>query len=139
MALDPFNPKLSSSIQSSGRISVTWNEGRVECLQLPPHTLDVNSAVVVSLTIAHQPTDSPLLKNHLHLILTPSAIDPNLVEQIRVTLPFHTSQQIGDRSILHLLQLLQTEMQAPQQMNQLFVSSIVTVLTTHLLRNLNEQ
>jgi hypothetical protein len=73
---------------------------------------------------------------HLHLTLDPSVIDSNMAEHIKsIALPFNYSQTVSDPAILHLLQLLQAEMQAPQLMSQLFVSSIVNVLTTHLLQN----
>jgi hypothetical protein len=115
------------------KVSVTWGEVTVECCQLAP---DADSNVVVSLAIAHQPLDSQILTSHLHLTVHPSAIDSNMTEQIKsIALPFHYSQTVSDPSILHLLQLLQTEVQAPQPMSQLFVFSIVTVLTTHLLQN----
>jgi hypothetical protein len=90
----------------------------------------------VSLAITHQPIDSRLLTSHLHLTLKPNVIAPNLDEHLpSVLLPFHYSQTVSDPSILHLIQLLQAEMLVPQPMNQMFVSSIVTVLTTYLLQN----
>jgi hypothetical protein len=128
------------------KLSATWGEVTVECFQL---ATDSDSKVVVSLAIAHQPPDSQIaspmdsqiasqiLTSHLHLTVHPSAIAPDMAEQLQsVPLPFKYSQTVIDPSILHLLQLLKTEMQAPQLMNQMFVSSIVTVLTTHLLQNL---
>jgi hypothetical protein len=119
------------------KLSATWGEMTVECFQLAP---DSDANVVVSLAIAHQPLDSPILASHLHLTVHPSAIDSNIAEQMKsIALPFHYSQTVSDPSILHLLQLLQTEMQAPQPMSQLFVFSIVTVLTTHLLQNFQMQ
>jgi hypothetical protein len=113
------------------KLRATWGEVTVECFQLAP---DADSNVVVSLAIAHQPLDPQILTSHLHLTVHPSAIDSNMVMQ-SIALPFLYSQTVSDPSILHLLQLLRTEMQAPQLMNQMFVSSIVTVLTTHLLQN----
>lgn len=130
MALDPFNLIQSSS---SSKLSLTWSGVTVECLQSAP---DVDFNVVVSLAIAHQPIDSQMLTSHLHLTINPSAIDSNMAEHIKsIALPFNYSQMVSDPAILHLLQLLQAEMQAPQLMSQLFVSSIVNVLTTHLLQN----
>ncbi len=115
------------------KLRAAWSGVTVECLQLAP---DDDSNVVVSLAIAHQPLNSQRLTSHLHLSVHPSAIDPNMAEQFQsVTLPFNYSQTVSDPSILHLLHLLQAEMQAPQLMNQKFVSSIVTVLTINLLRN----
>jgi hypothetical protein len=104
------------------KLSMAWDGMTVEYLQSEP----VSPGVVVSLAIAHQPIDSSLLTGHLHLIVHPSAIVPNT---------FNYSQTVSDPVILHLLQLLQTEMQTPQAMSQLFVSSIVTVITTYLFHN----
>jgi hypothetical protein len=101
---------------------MAWNGVTVEYLRSEP----ISPGVVVSLAIAHQPIDSSRFTMHLHLIVHPSAIVPNT---------FNYSQTVSDPAILHLLQLLQTEMQTPQAMSQLFVSSIVTVLTTYLLQN----
>jgi hypothetical protein len=115
------------------KLSATWSEVTVECFQL---ATDADENVVVSLAIAHQPLDSQMLTSHLHLTVHPSAINSNMAEQMQsIALPFLYSQTVSDPSILHLLQLLQTEMQAPQLMNQMFVVSIVTILTTHLLQN----
>ncbi|AFY97017.1 hypothetical protein [Chamaesiphon minutus] len=119
------------------KLRTAWDGVTVECLQLVP---DADSNVVVSLAIAHPSLDSPMLTSpltsHLHLTIQPSAIQLNMAEQFQsLTLPFNDSQTVSDPSILHLLQLLQTEIQVPQLMNQMFVASIVTVLTTHLLRN----
>jgi hypothetical protein len=115
------------------KLSVAGGEVTVECFQLAP---DADSNVVVSLAIAHQPLDSQLLTSHLHLTVHPSAIDLNMAEYIKsIALPFHYSQTVSEPAILYLLQLLRTEMRAPQPMSQILVSSIVTVLTTHLLQN----
>ena len=100
---------------------------------------DLNLEVVVRLTVS---LDSPIaqqisqsLTREFHLMVNPNLINPNLAAQIQsVTLPFNYSQTVSDPSLLHLLHLLQTEIQAPQRMSQMFVTSIVTVLTTHLLR-----
>jgi hypothetical protein len=130
MVLDPFNAMQSSSVS---KLRLTWSGVTVECLQSAP---DVDLNVVVSLAIAHQPIDLQMLTSHLHLTLHPGAIDSNMAEHIKsIALPFNYSQTVSDPAILHLLQLLQAEMQAPQLMSQLFVSSIVNVLTTHLLQN----
>lgn len=137
MALDLFSSMPSSAIQSSGsKLILAWDGVVVECLQSAPRALDVHPEVVVSLSIAHQPIDSPSLTSYLHLTVQPSALHPNMAEQIQsVTLPFNHSQMVSDPSILHLLHLLQAEMQAPQLMNQMFVSSIMTILTINLLQN----
>jgi hypothetical protein len=114
------------------KLSIAWDGVTVEYLRSEP----VSPGVVVSLSIAHQPIDSSRLTGHLHLTVHPNAIAPKMAEQIQsVTLPFNYSQTVSDPSILHLLHLLQTEIQAPQPMCQLFASSIVTVLTTYLLQN----
>jgi hypothetical protein len=110
-----------------------WGEVTVECSLL---ATDADSNVVVSLATDARSLDSQILTSHLHLTVHPSAIDSNMAEQIKsIALPFYYSQTVSDPSILYLLQLLQTEMQAPQPISQLLVSSIVTVLTTHLLQN----
>jgi hypothetical protein len=114
------------------KLSIAWDGVTVEYLRSEP----VSPGVVVSLAIAHPPIDSSRLTGHLHLTVHPNAIAPKMAEQIQsVTLPFNYSQTVSDPAIVHLLQLLQTEMQTPQAMSPLFVSSIVTVLTTHLLQN----
>jgi hypothetical protein len=120
------------------KLRAAWDGVMVECLQLVP---DADSKVVVSLAIAHPSLDSPMLTppltSHLHLTIQPSAIEANMAEQFQsLTLPFNDSQIVSDPSILHLLHLLQAEMQAPQLMNQMFISSIVTAITTYLLQNL---
>jgi hypothetical protein len=120
------------------KLRAAWDGVTVECLQWVP---DADSKVVVSLAIAQPPLDSPMLTpprtSHLHLTIQPSAIHPTMVEQFQsVTIPFNYSQTVSDPSILYLLHLLQAEIQAPQLMNQMFVSSIFTVLITHLLQNL---
>ena len=108
-------------------------------MQLFLHNPDVNLEVVVRLTVSlDSPTAQQIsqsLTPELHLTVNPSKLEPNLAAQIQsMTLPFHCSQTVSDPSILHLLHLLQTEMQAPKRMNQMFVTSIVTLLTMHLLQ-----
>jgi hypothetical protein len=119
------------------KLRFAWDGVTVECLQLVP---DADSNVVVSLAIAHPSLDSPMLTppltSHLRLTIQPSAIHPNMAAHIQsLTLPFNYSKMVSDPSILYLLHLLQAEIQAPQLMNQKFVSSIVTILTINLLRN----
>jgi hypothetical protein len=104
------------------KLSIAWDGVTVEYLQSEA----VSPGVIVSLAIVHQSIDSSRLARHLHLIVHPNAIVPNA---------FNYSQTVSDPAIVHLLQLLQTEMQTPQAMSQLFVSSIVTVITTHLVQN----
>ncbi len=115
------------------KLSVTWDGMTVECL--PSALSNIHSGLVVSLAIAHHPINSPLPISHLHLTVSPNAILPDIAEQIQfVPLPFNYSQTVSDPSLLHLLYLLRTEMQTPQPMNQMFIFSIVTVLTLHLLK-----
>jgi hypothetical protein len=45
----------------------------------------------------------------------------------------HYCCSMADPAIAHLVDLLQTELRSPQPMGQLAISSIVTVLLTHLL------
>jgi hypothetical protein len=122
-------------------ISLTWDRGTVEAGQLEPspdlHFPYIVPGGVVSLAIAHQSiTHSPKHTHLLHVTVSLNAIAPNLADHLpSILLPFQYSQTVSDPSILHLLQSLQTEMQSPQRINQLFVSSIVTVLTIHLLQN----
>lgn len=108
-------------------LRVTWDGVTVECWQSVSEMLDLDSGIVVSLTIADQSIDSPQPMNHLHLIVDPRMIEANLA------LPFNATQTVNDPAILHLLELLLTELQTPQPMSQLFIISIVTLLTTHLL------
>jgi hypothetical protein len=118
---------------------LTWDGVTVEYLPLAPHSASISPGVVVSLVIAHQPSDLPTIDSHLRLIIDPRAVSANMEEQIRsVIYPLAYSQKVSDPSILHLLQLIQAEMQAPQTMNQMFVSSIITVLTMHLLQNFRQ-
>lgn len=118
------------------QISVTWDGVTLECWQSVSEMLDLNSGIVVSLTIADRSIDSPQLTNHLHLIVNPRAIDANLAKPINsVDLPFNASQRVNDPGILHLFKLLQAELQTPQPMGQLLVTLIVAVLITHLLQN----
>jgi hypothetical protein len=114
------------------KISLTGDGVTVEYFPAEPH-----SGFIVSLTISPEQLDSPILPSHLLLRVHPKAIAPNLIEHLpSMLLPFHYSQIVSDPSILHLLQLLQSEIQVPQAMNQIFVTSIVTVITAHLLQNL---
>lgn len=110
----------------------------LECLPPLPHRPEAHLGfAVVSLAIVDRPTDSPPLTSHLHLTVHPGMLNPNIAAKFQsVTLPFTYVQTVSDPSILHLLQLLQTEIHTPQPMNQLFISSIVTVLITHILQNL---
>jgi hypothetical protein len=122
------------------KLSLAWDGITVECLQVEHHAPDVNPGFVVSLAIAHQPIASQRLTSHLHLTVNPDAIKPHIAKQIQsMTLPFNYSQTVSNPSILHLLHLLQTEMQVPQLMNQMFVSAIVTVLTIHILQNFQRE
>jgi hypothetical protein len=113
------------------KLRATWGEVTVECFQLAP---DADSNVFVSLAIAHQPLDPQILTSHLHLTVHPNAIDSNIAIQ-SIALPFLHAQTISDPSILHLLQLLRTEMQVPQLMNQMFVDSIVNILIAHIIQH----
>jgi hypothetical protein len=118
------------------RLSLAGDGITVECVPSDPQPLNVNPGWVVSLAIAHPPIAPQPLTSHLHLTINPDGIQPPIGEQLQsVTLPFHYAQTVSNPSILHLLHLLQIEMQAPQRMNQLFVSAIVTVLTTYLLQH----
>jgi hypothetical protein len=107
-------------------------------MQLFLHNPDVNLEVVVRLTVSlDSPTAQQIshsLTPELHLTVNPSKLEPNLAAQIKsMTLPFHCSQPVSDPAILHLVHLLQTELQTPKIASQMFISSIVTVLTLHLL------
>jgi hypothetical protein len=112
------------------------------CLQVTP-TVDIHSGVVVRLAITPIKSQStsqrpagPRSTSHLHLSLHSMAVDSEVLKQMKaVTLPFNYSQTVSDPSILHLIHLLQIETQSPQLMNQIFISSIVIALTTHLLQN----
>jgi hypothetical protein len=42
---------------------------------------------------------------------------------------------VTDVSMLHLMQLVQTEVRSPQCMSQTFVAAIALVLATHLLQH----
>jgi hypothetical protein len=117
-------------------LSLAWDGITVEYLQSDPHTPDVNPGFVVSLAISHQPIDSPMLTSHLHLTVNPTAINPEIAEQIQsVTLPFNYSQTVIDPSILHLIRLLRTEMQMPQPLSQILISAIANILITHLVEH----
>lgn len=52
-----------------------------------------------------------------------------------VPLLLNYHQTVTSPSILHLAQILQAEMHSPQAMSQMFISSVVTVLITHLLQH----
>jgi hypothetical protein len=121
-------------------LSLTWDGETAESVQsklsLAPQFPDILPGGVVSLAIAHPSVDSALPARLLHVNVNFDAIAPSLAEHLpSILLPFHYSRTVSDPSIFHLLQLLQTEMQSPQRFNQLSVSSIVTVLTIHLLQN----
>jgi hypothetical protein len=45
---------------------------------------------------------------------------------------FHDAYPVTDPAILYLVQLLLVELRSPQPMSQLVISSIATVLLTHL-------
>jgi hypothetical protein len=51
-----------------------------------------------------------------------------------VAIPFYIQSPINDPALLHLVQLLESELQTPKTLNRLMLSSIAIVLTTHLLR-----
>ncbi|MGG6265945.1 hypothetical protein ACQ4M3_18490 [Leptolyngbya sp. AN03gr2] len=95
---------------------------------------DCSAGLFVSLAIA-ETKQSPIIPSHLHLLLKPTLLDPNLAQQIQsIPVPLNYYCEVKDASILHLVELLQIEMQAPKPMSQMFVSSIVLVLVTHLLQ-----
>jgi hypothetical protein len=63
-------------------------------------------------------------------------IDPTLTQQLRAmpdALNYHCL--VSDPAILHLVQLLRTEVQNRQPMSPMAVSSIAIVLATHLLQH----
>jgi hypothetical protein len=121
-------------------LRLTWEGKTAKSGQLDPspepHFSDIHTGAMVSLAIAHPPVSSPEHTHHPHITINLDAIAPNLNEHLpSILLPFQYAQTVNDPSLLHLLQLLQTELKSPQLMNQLFVSSIITILTTHLLQN----
>lgn len=117
------------------KLSFVWEGVTVEYLRSRFPPADAPPGVVVSLAIPPQPIDSPL-SSHVHLTVDPNAISPNMAEPIEaILLPFNYAQTVNDPSILHLIQLLQTEIQTSQPINSMVVSSIVTILTLFLLQN----
>jgi hypothetical protein len=60
-------------------------------------------------------------------------LTPEVAAQIEL-IPIDYPYVVTNPALLHLVQLLQTELQTPQPMSQMFISSIVAVLTAHLLQ-----
>ncbi|KAM3097109.1 hypothetical protein ACKFKG_08990 [Phormidesmis sp. 146-35] len=104
----------------------------MECSQ----SLTDSQDVVISCTIAE---DFPLQNiphptSNLHMMVKLGSLDFSIAQQIHpISLPLNYNCTVTDPALLHLVQLLQTEIQAPQVMSEIVVSSIATVLTTHLL------
>lgn len=95
---------------------------------------DCSAGLLISLAIA-ETKESPILPSHLYLMLKPTLLDANLAQQIQcVPVPLNYCCEVKDASILHLVERLQSEMQAPKAMSRMFASSIVVVLVTHLLQ-----
>jgi hypothetical protein len=95
-----------------------------------PASLDV--PVIVSLAIGCEPINCyPLLSIHL----TPEAFQKCLAQQFQsLLLPMNSQTIVDDPALLHLIQLLQIEIQQPQVLNQILVWSIVTALIIQLIR-----
>jgi hypothetical protein len=103
----------------------------LESLPSLPHSGDV----VISCTIAESSSPSSRSSStNIYLTIGLDSIEPEIAQQLR-SMPLPLNCHCQDPSILHLVQLLQIEIQAPQAMSQMFVSSIATVLTTHLFRH----
>jgi hypothetical protein len=96
--------------------------------------------VVISCTIAKElSVQQGILifatSRNLHLMLTLSWLDSSLIQHIQpASLPLNCQWTVTDPALLHLIQLLQTEIHNPKPMSQPLIGSIVTVLATHLLR-----
>jgi hypothetical protein len=93
-----------------------------------PNAVDV--PVSVSLAIGCEPMNE---RTTLSIHLTPEAFQQRLVQQFQsLALPIISQTIVDDPSLLHLIQILQTEIHQPQILNQMFVWSIVTILVMQL-------
>lgn len=96
--------------------------------------LDCAAGLFVSLAIA-ETKQSCTTPSHLHLMLKPTLLDANLAQQIQsIPVPLNYGCEVKDCSIVHLIELLQIEMQTPKQMSRMYASSIVLVLVSHLVQ-----
>jgi hypothetical protein len=89
--------------------------------------------LLISLTIVEYPSSAFLnARPALAIAWQQDLLLPLLNQPVAV--PFYIQAPIRDPALLHLVQLLKTELQAPQTLNRLMISSIAVVLTTHLLQ-----
>jgi hypothetical protein len=106
--------------------SIAWDGIALRyCLQATAPS-DRSSGAIVSLAIA--PIAAPTSTQQC-------GGEPNPIAPALESLPSDYARTVTDPAILHLLDLLQTEIQTPQPASQLVIASIVTVVTTHLLQD----
>jgi hypothetical protein len=122
------------------KLRLAWEGVAVEYAQ----AVDPVQEWVVNLAIAQDASPQPTMPhgtgNHLHLMFSLSGfqqIQPGtFAAQPLLALPLSYQCPVTDPSILHLVHLLQAELRSPTPLSQTVVASIVQVLTTHVLQQI---
>ncbi|BAU12987.1 hypothetical protein LEP3755_35230 [Leptolyngbya sp. NIES-3755] len=88
-------------------------------------------AVWISCTCAEETILDSIAVNQLSILLSPVRF-----QQITAISPLSSlyEAEVSDPCVLHLVQLLRSEMQHPKILSQLYVASIVNVLVLHVVK-----
>jgi hypothetical protein len=103
----------------------------------PEQAAALEIQVLVAVGVGKKSTHRPP-PPYLEINLSRAAFNQRIAAQLDGrSLPLDFQTPVNDPSLLHLIQLLEAEMQFPQVLNQMFVWSIVTILIVQLINRSN--
>jgi hypothetical protein len=118
-----------SNQQTSGHpaVGLSLNCDGLTLEYFPGQGAALEVQVLVAVGMGEKSTHRPP-PPYLEINLSRAAFNQRIAAQLDMRSLPATQIAIDDPSLLHLIQLLEAEMQTPQALNQMFVWSIVTIL-----------